>query len=99
MCGQQTRGLGHCFSWPGHDERHSEHCVRKVFGAERDDIERHAAVRVLLRIHVCEGQSEGLEEDDGVEEEACYELFGLSVLGLTQDIDGGNAAATRFIHE
>lgn len=68
---QQPGRLPHGFCWSSRDERHGQHGVGKVFCAERDDVEGHSLIGVLLREDVCEGESQGLEEHEGAEEEAC----------------------------
>ena len=49
-----------------HDEGHSKHRVREVLGGERDDEVAELPVGVLLRISVCESQSQGTEEEGAV---------------------------------
>lgn len=49
-----------------HDEGHGKHGVRKVLGGERDDEVAELPVGVFLRISVCEGQSQGTQEEGTV---------------------------------
>jgi len=66
VCCNQTSGLVQCGRRGAHDEGHGKHRVRKVLGGERDDEVAELPVGVLLRIGVCESESQGAQEEGAV---------------------------------